>query len=67
MGTEGAVHIVDTLLHRVQIFNTNGTLRETWGSYGSGQENLDSPQGIAIDATGRVWVTDSGNHRIISR
>ncbi|MFC2019925.1 hypothetical protein ACFLU4_08310 [Chloroflexota bacterium] len=35
-----------------------------WGSEGSGDGQFDNPKGVAVDASGNVYVTDSGNHRI---
>jgi len=35
-----------------------------WGSYGAGDGQFESPEGIAIDSSGYVYVCDSGNHRI---
>jgi DNA-binding beta-propeller fold protein YncE len=35
-----------------------------WGSYGSGPGQFSSPQGIAVDAPGNVYVTDTYNHRV---
>jgi DNA-binding beta-propeller fold protein YncE len=35
-----------------------------WGSHGSGPGQFDSPQGVAVDASGKVYVTDTYNHRV---
>lgn len=35
-----------------------------WGSEGSGNGQFSSPFGIAIDRSGSVYITDSGNNRI---
>jgi DNA-binding beta-propeller fold protein YncE len=37
---------------------------QTWGSFGSGPGQLNTPVGIAIDQAGDVFVTDRLNHRI---
>jgi VCBS repeat-containing protein len=36
----------------------------TWGSYGSGNGQFNSPIGVAVDGVGNVYVADYGNHRI---
>ena len=35
-----------------------------WGSFGSGPGQFNSPQGIAVDGAGNVYVTDTYNHRV---
>jgi tripartite motif-containing protein 71 len=35
-----------------------------WGTEGSGDGQFNYPEGIAVDSTGRIYVTDNGNHRI---
>jgi len=35
-----------------------------WGSQGSGDGQFISPQGIAVDSLGNVYVADTGNNRI---
>ena len=49
-----------------QEFGSSGKYRFVlkWGSEGSGDSQFRSPNGIAVDASGNVYVADSGNHRI---
>ncbi|MCH2672707.1 MAG: hypothetical protein MK011_10600, partial [Dehalococcoidia bacterium] len=35
-----------------------------WGTYGSGDGELNTPSGIAVASDGSVYVPDTGNHRI---
>jgi len=35
-----------------------------WGSSGSGDGQFSNPQGVAVDSSGDVYVTDEGNDRI---
>lgn len=35
-----------------------------WGSYGSQKGQFIEPRGVAVDAGGRVYVADTGNHRV---
>jgi streptogramin lyase len=45
-------------------FTHNGQWLKTWGSEGSGPGQLDHPEAIAADASGTVFVADTGNDRI---
>ena len=35
-----------------------------FGSFGDGPKQFNQPFGVAVDPSGNVFVTDSGNHRI---
>lgn len=60
----GAVYVVDNLNHRVQRFDAIGTYVSQFGSFGSGNGQFKSPQRVAVDPGGNVYVTDTGNNRI---
>ena len=50
---------------RVVQFDSQGNyLRQFGGTKGSGNGELDTPHGVAVDSTGRVLVNDSGNQRV---
>lgn len=49
---------------RIQKFNAAGEHIFSYGSTGEGTGQFKQPQGIALDAEGRVWVADTGNHRV---
>jgi sugar lactone lactonase YvrE len=54
-----ALYVADTWNGRVQAFTTAGLLRAT-------VRDLYGPRGIAVAPDGRVWVADTGNHRVVS-
>ena len=62
------VYVADNGQNRIDMFNP-ANMSGTWktfgtGGYGAGQ--FSGPEGIAVDnATGNVWVVDSGNSRIV--
>lgn len=60
------IYVADTGNHRIQIFTSN-TIEPTWevGSQGSGDNELESPSGIALDSEGFIFVADTGNDRIV--
>jgi len=53
------LYVADTWNGRIQAFTTSGVLRASAGE-------LFGPRGITIAPDGRVWVTDTGNHRVVS-
>ena len=51
--------------HRIQKISMDGDCIASVGEYGSGQQQFNIPDGIAISPiTGQVYIADSGNHRI---
>jgi sugar lactone lactonase YvrE len=49
---------------RVLKFDKNGKFIMSWGGKGKGPGQFDVAHGIAIDASGLLWVTDRENQRI---
>jgi len=45
-------------------FDRNGNLLSSFGSKGSGNGEFRFPLGIDIDKSGKVYIADSGNHRL---
>ena len=50
--------------HRVLVLNSDLTVFSQFGKKGTDRGQFDSPCGIAIANTGKVYVADKGNHRI---
>jgi Bacterial Ig-like domain (group 3)/NHL repeat len=71
--TNGVVYIADTNNHVVRKVSA-GTIStiagnaQQQGFYGdngtAGSAGLDTPTGVAVDATGKVYIADSNNHRV---
>jgi RHS repeat-associated protein len=57
--TKGDEYVLDTGNHRVEEFNTKGTLVRTFGT-----EQLKEPRGIALGPEGAVWVANTGDNAI---
>ena len=52
--------------YRIQKLSSDGTYLAQWGTgtYGSNPGQFESPEGIAVDSSGNVYVADTGNYRI---
>jgi len=62
----GNGYVLDTARSRVVVFDRS-TARPSlqFGQVGSGPGQMVAPQAIAIAPDGTVWITDSGNNRIV--
>jgi streptogramin lyase len=49
---------------RISRFKSDGTFIRSFGKWGAGPVEFKTPHDIAIDAQGRLFVADRGNHRI---
>jgi tripartite motif-containing protein 71 len=59
----GNVFVSEYDKHRIKVFDKNGNLLRSWGSYGSGNGQLNYPTNLAL-AGNLVYVADSQNNRI---
>jgi len=57
--TKSAVFVVDVLNARIQSFDFNGDSNKVFGKLGAGPGTFFRPKGVAVDAAGRVYITDS--------
>ena len=68
--TSGSLFVTDTFNHRIKKYTPGGILDTSWGSNGiigsngDGAENFYSAWGLAVDASGNLFVADTGNSRI---
>ena len=65
VGTNNHVFVTDPEGYRVIEFTNDGQFVRTWGDFGTGADEIGLASGIAVDATGHIWVTDAGNNRIL--
>jgi tripartite motif-containing protein 71 len=60
--SSGNVYVADT--ERIHMFSSNGTFLAAFGQYGDDNGRFSSPEGIALDQEGNVYVADTENNRI---
>jgi DNA-binding beta-propeller fold protein YncE len=61
---EKSLYVVDTLGHRVDIYDLEGKKRSSFGSAGSEDGKFNYPTHVAVDAAGDVYVMDTLNFRV---
>lgn len=60
----GDFYVSDFGAHRVQKFDTGGTLLLSIGKEGKAEGDFEQPSGLFVDAQGDIYVCDTFNHRI---
>ena len=65
VGANEHVFITDPESYRVIEFTDKGEFVRTWGDFGNGPNEIGLASGITVDQQGLIWVTDSGNNRIL--
>ncbi len=70
VASDGSIYVADTWNHRIQVYDAGGRYLRSWGMYGSTDDMaagalLYGPRDIELDASGNVYVTDTGNKRVI--
>jgi hypothetical protein len=59
------IAVSDSGNHRIRRYTIDGTFISSFGEYGSGLGQFDTPKGIAYDQSGNLYIVDSGNDRIV--
>jgi DNA-binding beta-propeller fold protein YncE len=60
----GRLWVVETLAHRVRVFDAQGGELLRVGSRGTAPGHFNFPTRVAADAAGGAWITDSLNYRV---
>ena len=68
VGPDGRIYVAQPDYGLVSVFSPAGSFYTEFGLQpdpGRAAEDLEFPQGLAIAATGQVWVADTGHDRIV--
>jgi DNA-binding beta-propeller fold protein YncE len=63
---DGRLAFADRANHRIVAVGVDGGNFESFGSLGSDAGRLRFPSGVATDSTGRIYVADTGNCRVVA-
>ena len=58
------LYVLDSLRHRITVFDGNGAFLRTMGESGSADGQFNHPTHLALDADGALLVTDALNFRV---
>ncbi|NVK82760.1 MAG: T9SS type A sorting domain-containing protein, partial [Cytophagia bacterium] len=71
LDAQGNIYVTESVSHIVRKITPNGDVTRLAGSLSRGfsdgngvSASFNSPRGIAVDASGNIYVADAGNHRI---
>jgi DNA-binding beta-propeller fold protein YncE len=60
----GRLYVSDMNNNRICVYTLTGTYLSSFGSYGGGHGSFNRPTGLAFDAAGNLYITDTGNERV---
>ncbi len=64
IGPDGRVYVADSLNHRVQVLDPDGTARGVVGKPGDRVGSFGRPKDVAVAADGTVFVVDASSQRV---
>jgi uncharacterized protein (TIGR03663 family) len=59
------VYVTDPEGYRILVYDRQGQIVLSFGRFGDDAAGMNLPTGLALDREGRLWVTDSANHRLL--
>lgn len=61
------VYVADTWNHRIQKYTADGEFVTMWGTFGQAETPVAfwGPRSVEVDSNGNVFVSDTGNKRIV--
>lgn len=64
LDSQKRLFVVDVLSHQVDIFSTTGEHLATFGGSGVGPGQFQYPEDVALDARGRIYISDRANDQV---
>jgi DNA-binding beta-propeller fold protein YncE len=64
LDSSGNIYCSEEFQNKIFVFNEDGEEIGSWGEAGSGQGQLNSPSGLAVDGDDNLLVVDARNNRI---
>ncbi len=70
IAADGSIYVADSRNHRIQHYQPDGTLLNSWGSFADRMQGdapggtFNEPWGVAVGPDGSVYVADTWNHRV---
>ncbi|MEN9225530.1 MAG: NHL repeat-containing protein [Thermostichus sp. HHBFW_bins_43] len=71
LGPDGSLYVADRADHRIRRITPEGEVTTVAGTGQAGsadgpaeQAQLSQPTALVVEASGRIWIADQGNHRI---
>ena len=58
------LYATDEALHRINMWDKEGSFLGLWGEYGDAEGQLNRPSGMAFDSEQHLLVVDTQNHRV---
>ena len=59
------VYVADHDNDHISVFTAHGVFIRHFGHQGSGEGEFNKPYGITVDMLGNLYVSDSGNNRVV--